>query len=913
MSTLLVLWFRGSRGRSIARTSLSLLIFFVILCALAVSPASAAGTIRYATPKGLNSGACLSWATACRLQRAISVAAAGDQVWVKQGTYQPTNTLDRTISFNLKNGVAIYGGFAGTETLLSQRNASTHETILSGDLGAAHYLSDDSYHVVVASTTNSTARLDGFTITFGNADGTGVSSNGGGIFIDSASPSLRNLNILGNLAAANGGGIYVISGNPTLTGVTFNDNSAANGGGLFVELSTAALSKVHFTSNAATAEGGGMLSVDSSPSLAHVSFSGNGAANGAGMSNDGASHPSLATVTFSGNFASTEGGGLYDGNASAAFLSNVLFTGNSAPTGGGMADHDHSIPTLSNVTFKQNSATAGNGGGMVNINSDNPALSNVVFDANTASGSGGGMYNDTTSPSLNQVTFTGNSAQNGGGMYSDFDSKPALANVTFTSNVASINGGGMYGSNSNATLTGVTFSSNTAAYGGGMFNLASDPTLTNTIFDSNGAAGSGGGMLNDLSDPAITNGIFRANSAGYDGGGMYNEDTGADPSFSITDTTFSNNHAEDDGGGIFDLGSSPTITNVTLYGNYAVNDGGGMANSTDGSLHSAPGIMNATFSGNSASDNGGAMLNGSGNNPNIEDSIFWGDSNVIVSEFDNVGATPLISFSIVQGGCPGNCTYVTYGDPLLGPLANNGGFTQTMALGPASPAIDAADFQDCLATDQRGVSRPQGNTCDIGAYEAPLTVTFASGAAQDGWVLESGQGTHAGGSLSNTSQFLSIGDDAKNRQFRSILSFETGSQLPDNANINSAQLLLKFGSVKPAGTNPIILMKGIYLDIKTGFFSSSPNLQISDFQAPGSKTFGPFFPALSGGYYTIYLTSPAFAYINRLATNGGMTQIRLRFGLATNGNNAANLLNLASGDNTGPAAPPILTIVYTTP
>jgi hypothetical protein len=89
-----------------------------------------------------------SWACAFNdLQQALAASDAGDEIWVAKGTYKPTTGTDRTASFAMKNGVAIYGGFNGTETAQNQRNRATNVTILSGDIGTPNDNSDNSYHV----------------------------------------------------------------------------------------------------------------------------------------------------------------------------------------------------------------------------------------------------------------------------------------------------------------------------------------------------------------------------------------------------------------------------------------------------------------------------------------------------------------------------------------------------------------------------------------------------------------------------------------------------------------------------------------------------------------------------------------------------------------------------------------------
>src|SRR5437879_5791241 len=139
-----------------------------------------------ASATGGNTGA--DWADAfTSLQSALAAAQPGDQVWVAQGTYKPTSTTDRNISFALRDGVNVYGGFAGFETDLSQRNVQQNATTLSGDLGQPGN-TDNSYHVLTAIDLTSTT-LDGFTITGGNANNGGgyafEQADGGGLYINS--------------------------------------------------------------------------------------------------------------------------------------------------------------------------------------------------------------------------------------------------------------------------------------------------------------------------------------------------------------------------------------------------------------------------------------------------------------------------------------------------------------------------------------------------------------------------------------------------------------------------------------------------------------------------------------------------------------------------------------------------------
>src|SRR5262249_45297902 len=165
----------------------------------------------------------------------------------------PTAAADRTVSFALKEGVGVYGGFAGTETLRSQRDWAAHPTVLSGDIGTPGDASDNSYHVVSSDGLTAAAVLDGFTVTAGNATGITLPERfGGGMYDSSSSPTVRNVTFTANSATGYygdyGGGMYNHYSSPVLTNVTFASNSA----------------------NAANSGGGGMFNDQSSPVLTNV-------------------------------------------------------------------------------------------------------------------------------------------------------------------------------------------------------------------------------------------------------------------------------------------------------------------------------------------------------------------------------------------------------------------------------------------------------------------------------------------------------------------------------------------------------------------------------------------------------------------------------------------------------------------
>jgi predicted outer membrane repeat protein len=232
-----------------------------------------------AASTGTNDGS--SWANAfTSLQSALAAAVSGDEIWVAAGTYKPTDTTTRSVSFALKDGVGIYGGFAGTETLRSQRDPAANVTILSGDIGTVGNNSDNSYHVVTAgSTVTSSAVLDGFTITGGNANGLSTSNQdrGGGMWVNSGSPAVSHCVFTGNSATEKGGGIRVTTGSPAIDGCMFTSNSGGAGGGGIGAGSGSAFTVKNsiFRGNSTVSTGGAGLETASGVTAINCVFQGN--------------------------------------------------------------------------------------------------------------------------------------------------------------------------------------------------------------------------------------------------------------------------------------------------------------------------------------------------------------------------------------------------------------------------------------------------------------------------------------------------------------------------------------------------------------------------------------------------------------------------------------------------------------
>ncbi len=415
-------------------------------------------TIIYVDTQATGNNDGTSWADAyTNLYAALFLADSGSEIWVSQGTHKPG--LFRNHTFTLKSGVALYGGFptGGGDGTREARDPEMYETILSGDHGAAGDYSDNSYHVVTASGTDETARLDGFTIRDGNADVSGdPKGKGGGIYNEGGSPKLSSLYVYGNHALV-GGGMYNLTGDPSLTALIFEDNEANNGAGMYNHLSNPVLEDVLFIQN-----------------LADL---------GAGMSNYYSS-PALTDVRFEQNEATDSGGGLYN---------------------------NHSHPTLKQVRFRENEAFSG--GGLYNLDSD-PVLTGAVFELNQAADLGGGLYSERSEPVLVDVEFRRNLAQQSGGGAYVWESDAVFVNASFEGNTAGWNGGGLLvGTSSTATLVNVVLSGNHADQdGGGLHNSGiAVLSLAGATIAGNSAGDEGGGVRNESAAASFENTILWGN------------------------------------------------------------------------------------------------------------------------------------------------------------------------------------------------------------------------------------------------------------------------------------------------------------------------------------------------------------------------------------------------------------------
>jgi CSLREA domain-containing protein len=629
--------------------------------------------------------------------------------------------------------------------------------IISGEGQAKTIVEADttssSYPFRVLQVSNGSAvQISNITIEEGHSSTSTEDGNGGGIEVLSGSLTMRNSSVTSNTAENQGGGVYVAGLNSIggssgtesqayLKYVTITGNTAlGGGGGLDVE-------------GQAVIEGGSVAA----NSIRSARFPGPDGA-GIRLGNDGDFYPSLAAadLTVAANSGSGRGGGIFNGgslrlsggaiggpsladrnsandgggldNAQVAVLDNVAVNHNLAASFGGGV-HDTDRLSMTGGTLSANRATTA--GGLDDEEQAN--LQNVAVSANKASRFAGGLELNGSSLAVSGGSIAGNSAPDGAGVFNNLGTT-TINGTSITKNTAALEGGGIF-SRSPLTLTrvqlGTTSRPNVAQDGGGLYTVNVGATIVRSRIEGNQArnagAGSGGGIFNSVNaDVELDRTTLTGNSSDRTGGAITN--FGA--TMTISATTLSDNQViagagEAFGGGIsnmFDAADGPatlTMINDTVTGNQAgggatAGFGGGLDNQAQASAT----LTNVTLSRNRAGSTGtgGGIYNNG--DAALRGTILAG--NTAAHAHANCGLPVALTSNGYNLSSDTTCGLNGVGDqtdvnPLLGPLANNGGPTETEALKVGSPAVDAVEFCPPPKTDQRGVNR-QG-PCDVGAFE----------------------------------------------------------------------------------------------------------------------------------------------------------------------------------------------------
>jgi Bacterial Ig domain/Calx-beta domain len=725
------------------------------------------GQIIYVSAMATGSNNGTSWANAYNeLSTAIANNTSGTtEIWVQAGTYKPTNTDNRALSFALRNGLSLYGGFGGVEISRFQRDPRTRPTILSGDIKTANFPKDNSYHVVT--TASSGGLISGFIIRDGYADGSGNER---------------------------GGGLYM-TGDATVTDCVFHNNLAIFGGGLSLYSFSHRLNmdRCWFINNTSVSFGGGIHIFSSQAnSINNTVFEGNVAQDsyyvtygGAGVFADGNTVLTLTNCTFVNNAANFGGAGLETFNSTPT-VRNTIFWGN---TVGGSAKQIFSNgtgPTAINCLIQGGTPSGTtNGGGLV--------ISNPQFlDANDVVGADGlygtgddGLTLKLSSPAISAGSATGittldicenrrvistvdigayertqviyvdrnaGGANNGSSWTNAYVSLiTGLANAKVGESEIWLADGTYLPSTSNNRNESFNLVEHVAIYGG--FNtgetnlsqrntsvyraiLSGDIGVANTVTDNsyhvvrgaNGAileavsivkgyadgtgttswSNSGAGLIDEETSTTLINCVIADNeSTWYVGGGVaavYSQTTNT---YSSTGTTqlrgcvVTNNKATY-GGGVFLWGASGTIINCTFTLNISSYGGAAFPNA-----NSPLTISNSILYADSIPEiynSGRTWIS----NSNVEGSLGSGSSwNAFlgVDKGGNLDVDP----RFIKGSDPAGAD---------GIYATNDDGLRLLA---ASPCIDVGALVDgSPKKDMLGNSRPTGGSPDLGAFEGKM-------------------------------------------------------------------------------------------------------------------------------------------------------------------------------------------------
>ena len=580
------------------------------IAAIALAHMAGAQTIIHVDADSRPGGDGLSWPTAFQdLQDALSLAAGinGEvQIWIADGVYKPDGGTDnRSLSFFLHDDVGLYGGFAGGELSLDERDIKANVAILSGAVGDKTP-DDNSFHVVTAQAVDG-AILDGLTIADGNAldpgNCNGDVCDGGGLRTVAATMSVRQSRFQGCIASR--GGAFGLTNGSTVAfelcefvgnTATFVGGAGNGSGGSFVDCL--------FEGNSAATIGGACTVAQDDQDLTFTGcdFIGNTSGGWAGAVSVAFDHAVFTDCHFEQNIAQQHGGAVDIGNdlssvtmIGCTLIDNASLTerggavfgddvgavtivdchleGNSSDMRGGGVYVRNSLPlTVTGSSFTANSS--GSEGGAIHAAETDVLISECTFDANHADLRGGGVNTgDETTGSILSCSFEGNTASSGGGLSLNGDlNETIVRNCEFITNEADSGGGGVEASfDSVAAIVQCTFMDNVAVNGGGLnINNGALPMVLLCQFITNHANRGGAIAISTVKQPdeprGVSSCLMVGNTATDDGGAIY-----LSPEFQgfavLGNLTIVANHAVDDGGGIRINGTDIELIGSILWGN----------------------------------------------------------------------------------------------------------------------------------------------------------------------------------------------------------------------------------------------------------------------------------------------------------------------------------------------------------
>ncbi len=535
---------------------------------------------------------------------------------------------------------------------------------------------------------------------------------------------------------------YVNAGKTlTLTNVLIADVSGTNSGAVYAQGSLV-ISNSTFISN-----NGGAVTANSELTVTNSLFQANSGAYALHLTTNG-----FGNVSNS-QFVSNTNGAIY--TLSSLTVNNSQFYSNSiggAGVGAGIYAYAWLHPQLHlDIISSQFMTNTAHQAGGIAADGGVLLISNTLIVSNTSTYyPGGGLWYEVlnTGDGMQIFNSTINDNQGGGISMNGGSGTVLVSNSWIENNHATVNTAGFDAGDMVLTVTASYIINNhTTSNSPGGLNEGGPAYITGTLFLNNSGGHGGGAYLGNGGSPVFTdtiaNSAFLSNtSTTYEGGGV-----NAVVPLIVADSVFSQNVTPLDGGGLYwwpNTFGGLSVARSLFYANQAQNlgTGGGIY------VHGNANIVNSTLYANSAANAGGIQLSNSSSLTLTNDTIIRNTATNPVNYGNLNGGSALTPMTlvntIVADGSPKNCgglvtslghnlssdasclltgiNDLTNTNPLLGPFANNGGPTYSFMPTASSPAVNAGSNTYCPADDQRGVARPIGSACDIGAIESPYLV-----------------------------------------------------------------------------------------------------------------------------------------------------------------------------------------------
>jgi hypothetical protein len=685
---------------------------------------------------------------------------------------------------------------------------------------------------------------------------------------------------------------------------------------------------------------------------------------GAGVYNLGILHLDNVILDYNTSTGNNGGGAIYNGSKATLIVTNSAFTENYSPTRGG-AIANYGSANISNSVFWNNIANNGNGGGIFSFGY--LTVNNSAFSENASTANGSGIYNG-----IAPLTLKNTILANGSGVdcYNGAITKPPVV----AGNLIETNASGQYACGTPVATADPKLSS-LDYYGGSTPTfglLPGSPAIDSGHAPSCAATDQRGLSRVGTCDigPFEVQGFTLSISGGDNQSAPVNNPF-ANP---LTVSVAPINPGDPVNGGAVTFTPPVSGAGAVISGSPDTIAGGvasvtATANGTPGSYTVAASAAGAASVNFNLTNTTAFVLDTQINShppalTNSANAAFTFSSNDPLAAFEcsldgsafAACLTPLSYTGLSDGShtfrvrakdasnnvdtTPASFTWTI---DTVAPDTNLDSYPTNPSYGPAatftfsSPdssaafecSLESAAFTACasphnyssltqgLHTFRVRAKDPAGNVDATPAtymwtVYLTFTSTFVSAGSQDGWVLESTETSNIGGAFNATAATLAVGDSASRQQYRSFLSFNTGS-LPDSAVIVSARIKVKQQSITGGG-DPFAIFNGMIVDIRNGYFGASGGLQATDFQAAASDSQSPLSPAPVTGWYTFALSSSLFPHINLLlGFQSGLTQFRLRFNLDDNNNGVANYISFHSGNTFAAADRPVLEVNYYVP